>query len=184
MKRLIILSFIYISVAVAQTDTLRFGQHKFIYQLSDAWGAPKRSQSQGYLDISYKRAVIFDSKRVKIIPNLLIKLVKLNLDTLTSDSGGINIFTEASILKFAPPEVLDDYKQNINLASEYGLNIKNSYGFNSPYTDGYKTRHTCLYFTIFDEKRYGVFICLDSTEEVFEKIRSEVKKFLESIIIK
>ena len=137
--------------------------------------------TEGFYDIIYKRIPIKDSKGIEVIPNLIIKLVKISSDN--SGSSDVEIFTATSLINFAPPEVLDDFKKSNNLAKDYGLSAKNSFVFNSPYVDGFNARHTCLYFTIYRKEKYGVFICVDSTEEIFKMIKQEITSFIKSIKI-
>jgi hypothetical protein len=178
----------FASIAAAQSDTVDFDRHQFIYQLSRNWQVSSRSPSECCLDIIYKREPIIDSQGIEVIPNLWIKLIKILSKTSkrpVSDSvKAIDIFTMVCLLNYAPIEVFADYRHSKNLAPEYGLSDTNSYGFNSPYSDStFKARHICLYFTMYDRERYGVFLLIDSTEEVFDKVKTEVTRFTKSIKI-
>ncbi len=187
MRLLILLTLISVSIVVPQTDTVRFDGHEFIYQLSSHWKRSSSSPSEAYLDILYKREPIRDSKGIAVIPNLIIKLIRIVPDTsrrTASDSVRlIDMFTGVCLLNYAPPEVFRDYRKSKNIAREYGITDTNSYGFNSPYSDNFGAKHTCLYFTMYERDRFGLFLCIDSTEEVFEKVKPEVMKFLRSMQI-
>jgi len=164
----------------ASADTLYFNNHKLSYELSKKWKVFSKTPSEGYLDVIYKRTPIKDSRGIQVIPNLVIKLIKIVPDP-SRDSTNIEMFTTICLLNFAPPEVLNDYKNSRDLAPEFGLDPQNSFGFNSPYFDKFGSNHICLYFIVYDKERYGLFILIDSTEEVFPKIKNEVTTFLRSI---
>jgi hypothetical protein len=185
MKWIILFSFVCVSMVMAQSDTVQFVGHQFVYQLDKTWEVASHSNQEGFLDILYKRTPIKDSKGIEVIPNLIIKLVKIaSVDSNKSTKDSVNeidMFTGVCLLNYAPPEVMQDYKHSKNLATDYRLTLSNSYGFNSPYTDNFKVRHTCLYFTVYDKDRYGVFICIDSTEEIFNKVKLEITNFLHSL---
>lgn len=163
-------------------DTLSFDNHTFVYQLDKKWKVFSNSSDEGYLQIVFKRIGIKDSKGVEVIPNAVIKLIKTSSgDAVPDGLTPIQMFTSVALLRMAPPEVMDDFKNSKDISKEYGLHFEHCYGFNSPYRDGFNENHTCLYFTIYDEQKYGVFILFDSTEEVYKKIKQEVSSFLKSI---
>jgi hypothetical protein len=174
------LVFISILFSVSGGQTITFNHHKFAYKISKDWEVSQQSEEGGYYTILLKRSPIIDKNKVEVIPNILIKLIKVADDSKDSDND-IMMFTQTCLLYNAPPEVRDDFVASKNKEIKYMLPIANSYSFNSPYKDKFNSNHTCLYLTAFDSKKYGIFICIDSTEEVFATIENEVTDFLKSI---
>jgi hypothetical protein len=181
MKRFIFRAFIFVSIffTVSYGDTLTFSNHKFTYGLSKVWEIAQQSEEEGYYTIILKRAPVVDKKGIEVIPNILIKLIKIAGDSTGSDD--IEIFTRTCLLYNAPPEVQKDFSASKKTKLKYRLPIANSYAFNSPYKDNFNSNHICLYLTALDLKKLGIFICIDSTDEVFKKIESEIIEFLKSI---
>jgi hypothetical protein len=168
----------------AMTDTLLIDGHSFEYKIADAWRISERHSDSGYTTVILKRFPIIDKRNIRVIPNIMIKLVKVQLTDHTMSSNpdtSLFMFTGLSIMNFAPPEVYRDWGNPNNQVSKFRIPWQYSYTFNSPYRDSFFSRHVCLYLTAFDERRFGVLIIIDSTEEVFPLIESEVTAFLRSI---
>jgi hypothetical protein len=181
MKKLTLILTVFVMTSLSYGDTLQFVNHKFVYQLDKKWKVFSRNSNEAYLDIVFKRDGIKDSKGMEVIPNAVIKLIRIESSSEKDTLSPIKVFTAVALLNFAPPEVMEDFKNSRNIGPEYGLSFEQSYGFNSPYYDNFNENHTCLYFTIYDEQRYGVFLMIDSTEEIYKKIKKEIVSFIKSV---
>ena len=181
MRRRLFHLFLFISIffTISRGDTLSFNNHEFFYKIAKEWEIAQQSEEEGYYTIILKRAPVIDKKGIEVIPNILIKLIKTSGDSTSSND--IDMFTRTCLLYNAPPEVQNDYSASKKTKLKYQLPITNSYSFNSPYKDDFNSNHTCLYLTALDMKKFGIFICIDSTEEVFQKIENEILEFLKSI---
>ena len=174
-------AFLFVSIffTISHADTLTFNNHKFYYKIAKDWEIAQQSEEGGYYTIILKRSPVVDKNGIEVIPNILIKLIKTTSDSTGSDD--IDMFTRTCLLYNAPPEVQSDYSASKKVKLKYRLPIANSYSFNSPYKDNFNSNHTCLYLTALDSNKYGIFICIDSTDEVFKKIENEIVEFLKSI---
>jgi hypothetical protein len=167
--------------SVVLGETVRFNKHDFTYQISKEWEVEKRTNEEGDLTITLKRAPIVGKNKIEVIPTITIMLMKTFADSKNSDND-IMMFTQTCLVFHAPQEVRRDFAASKRRNTiKYHLPVPNSYAFNAPYKDDDNAKHICMYMTAFDPQKYGAFICIDATEEAFAKIEHEIKEFLNSI---
>jgi hypothetical protein len=167
--------------SIATGETIRFNKHDFTYQISRQWEVEKRTNEEGDLTITLTRAPLKGKNQIEAIPTITIMLMRTFADPKNSEYD-ILMYTQTCLVFHAPPEVRRDFaaskKRN---PIKYHLPVPNSYAFNAPYKDDDNARHTNLYLTALDPKKYGIFICIDATDEAFAKIEREIIDFLSSI---
>jgi len=190
MKSLLIF-FIAIFLNIALGAELKVRTGTFFYNLSSEWHSLPPDSNNYTSDIKallFKRNEIADSKGVKVIPNILIKVMSSEGSSKdsTNDSQKIDIVTRLFLMNNAPPEVLEDYKNSKGKKTpiNFSLPLTNYYIFDSPYKDNFKELHKCLYITFFKKDKIAGMILIDSTKEIYSKIQKEVEQFLKSIVAK